>query len=80
MKNIPPNLESLDYSVFYSEEDKEYVATCKQFPSLSWLDEDELKALEGLKNIINDYLWEEYSFIRPNNCKIDFSRVKSPKG
>ena len=29
-----------NYSVYWSVEDQEYVATCTEFPSLSWLDED----------------------------------------
>jgi hypothetical protein len=75
-KDTPPDLT---FKVFYSEEDKEYVGLCDQFKSLSWLDSDEEKALAGIKKLAYDILWEEYSFIRPVNLKIDFSKVKSPK-
>ena len=37
-----------DYKVFWSEEDQEYVATCDEFPSLSWLSECPIQALCGI--------------------------------
>lgn len=40
------------YSVVWSDEDQEYVATTPAWPSLSWLDEDEAKALVGLKRLV----------------------------
>lgn len=36
------------YAVEWSEEDQEYVATCSDYPSLSWLAKTEADALEGL--------------------------------
>lgn len=38
--------------VAWSPEDGEYVATCDDFPSLSWLDTDREKALLGLQRLI----------------------------
>ena len=40
------------YRVTWSPEDGEYVATCAEFPSLSWLDEDEVEALRGIRNLV----------------------------
>lgn len=36
------------YAVEWSEEDQEYVATCSDYPSLSWLAKTEADAMEGL--------------------------------
>lgn len=36
------------YAVEWSEEDQEYVATCSDYPSLSWLAKTEADALKGL--------------------------------
>lgn len=44
--------ETGDLSVQWSEEDAEYLVTCKNWPSLSWLDEDRDKAVAGMKNLI----------------------------
>lgn len=42
------------YSVIWSDADQEYVATTPSWPSLSWLDADKDKALEGLKRLVAD--------------------------
>lgn len=40
------------YRVQWSAEDGEYVATVAEFPSLSWLDADQTKALHGLTGLV----------------------------
>lgn len=40
------------YRVSWSPEDDEYVATVLEFPSLSWLDQDQAEALEGLVQVV----------------------------
>ncbi|ABM10484.1 MULTISPECIES: type II toxin-antitoxin system HicB family antitoxin [Micrococcaceae] len=40
------------YSVQWSPEDQEFVATVAEFPSLSWLDEDQIEALRNLENLV----------------------------
>lgn len=40
------------YSVQWSPEDNEFVATILEFPSLSWLDEDQFEALRGLERLV----------------------------
>ena len=42
------------YRVSWSPEDGEYVATCAEFPSLSWLAEDEMAALRGVRKLVAD--------------------------
>ena len=40
------------YRVTWSAEDQEHVATCVEFPSLSWLDKDQVQALEGIRGVV----------------------------
>ncbi len=40
------------YQVVWSEADQEYLATCLEFPSLSWLDSTAPKALKGMTEIV----------------------------
>lgn len=40
------------YRVSWAEEDQEYVATCAEFPSLSWLASSPEKALAGIRKVV----------------------------
>lgn len=40
------------YHVRWSPEDGEFVATCEEFPSMSWLDELPHLALKGLEDAL----------------------------
>ncbi len=40
------------YRVTWSAEDQEFVATCLEFPSLSWLADSQVGALSGLESLI----------------------------
>ena len=40
------------YRVTWSEEDQEYVGLCTEFPSLSWLEQTQIKALTGIQNLV----------------------------
>jgi len=40
------------YRVLWSEEDQEYVGLCSEFPSLSWLESTQEKALKGIRQIV----------------------------
>jgi predicted HicB family RNase H-like nuclease len=42
------------YRVSWADEDDEYVATCVEFPSLSWLDESRGSALDGIVTLVAD--------------------------
>lgn len=42
------------YRVAWSAEDGEYVVTCLEFPSLSWLAASQVDALQGLEAVVRD--------------------------
>ena len=42
-----PSAAEYDYRVFWSSEDGAFVATCAEFPSLSWLADSQTAALTG---------------------------------
>lgn len=42
------------YTVFWSKEDGEFVGTVAEFPSLSFLDESQAAALEGIENLVGE--------------------------
>jgi predicted HicB family RNase H-like nuclease len=44
------------YRVIWSEEDQEFVGLCAEMPSLSWLEEDRTKALEGIVQVVKEVL------------------------
>lgn len=49
-----PNVAHYTYRVMWSAEDDEYVATCLEFPSLSWLADSRADAIEGLEALVAD--------------------------
>lgn len=46
------NYEHYSYRVIWSAEDEEYVGLCAEYPSLSYLDEDRLAALQGITELV----------------------------
>lgn len=42
------------YRVTWSEDDQEYVGLCAEFPSLSWLEKDSVKALAGIQKLVRE--------------------------
>lgn len=48
------NVEHYTYRVSWSAGDSEYIATCAEFPSLSWLSASQAEALLGLINLVAD--------------------------
>lgn len=42
------------YRVSWSPEDTEHVGTCLEFPSLSWLAPDPVKALLGIRTVVGE--------------------------
>ncbi len=42
------------YRVLWSEEDQEYVGLCSEFPSLSWLEGTQEKALKGIRKVVSE--------------------------
>jgi predicted HicB family RNase H-like nuclease len=49
-----PDVSHYTYRVSWSAEDEEFVATCLEFPSLSWLAASQVEALEGLEDLLRD--------------------------
>jgi predicted HicB family RNase H-like nuclease len=48
---IPGN-DRYTYRVTWSEEDREYVGLCAEFPSLSWLARSPEAALKGIRGVV----------------------------
>ena len=46
------NVQHYTYRVIWSQEDQEFVGLCTEFPSLSFLDEDQEAALDGIVNLV----------------------------
>jgi len=44
------------YRVLWSDEDKEYVGLCTEFPSLSWLSPTPEAALKGVRKMVKEVL------------------------
>ena len=44
------------YRVTWSEEDREHVGLCAEFPGLSWLDTSPEKALAGIRRLVKSCL------------------------
>jgi predicted HicB family RNase H-like nuclease len=44
------------YRVIWSEEDKEHVGLCAEFPSLSWLAHSPEEALHGIREVVADII------------------------
>lgn len=54
LANKPSIAAHYKYDVVWSPEDKEFVATVAEFPSLSWMDEDQVGALVGLRDLLGE--------------------------
>ncbi len=48
------NFDHYTYKVTWSREDEEFVGLCAEFPSLSYLHENRLTALEGITDLVKD--------------------------
>ena len=42
------------YRISWSDEDQEYVGTCDEFPSLSWLAKTPCRALRGIRRAVSN--------------------------
>lgn len=50
------NYEHYTYRVIWSVEDHEFVGLCAEFPSLSYLDDSRIAALNGVTDLVKDIL------------------------
>ena len=48
------NYEHYTYRVTWSVDDEEFVGLCTEFPSLSYLDEERSRAMDGIIQLVND--------------------------
>ena len=51
-----PEVTHYTYRVTWSVEDNEFVATCAEFPSLTWLAPSQIDALQGLQDLLRDVI------------------------
>lgn len=54
MSTTIPDVSHYTYRVSWSPEDKEFVATCLELPSLSWLAPTQDEALHGIRALVDD--------------------------
>lgn len=52
MTRSKPNAAEYSYRVIYSPEDEEFVGLCDEFPFMSHLDRNQVKAMEGIKSAV----------------------------
>lgn len=48
----PTKCDLYTYRVTWSDEDREYVGLCAEFPSLSWLADTQEEALRGIRKVV----------------------------
>ncbi len=51
-----PDVSHYTYRVSWSADDAEYVASCAEFPSVSWLADSQVEALQGLEQLLVDVI------------------------
>lgn len=54
MTTTLPEVTHYTYRVTWSEEDAEFVGTCLEFPSLSWLAASQDDALHGIRDVVRE--------------------------
>ena len=50
---MPLKNDRYSYRVVWSEDDREYVGLCTEFPSLSWLGKTPESALKGIREVVD---------------------------
>ena len=50
------NIKDCSFRVFWHEPDQSYIATCDQFPSLSWCEEKPDKAIRGMVALVAEVI------------------------
>jgi len=51
---VAKEIDRCTYRATWSEEDQEYVGLCTEFPSLSWLEKTQEKALSGIRRLVHE--------------------------
>lgn len=57
--DVDKSLDELTFKVFWSDTDQAYVAKCEEYPSLSWVEEIECDAVNGIRSLVRDVLEDE---------------------
>jgi predicted HicB family RNase H-like nuclease len=47
-------MDKYTYKITYSQDDKEYVGLCAEFPSLSYLEPNQTKAFTGIQELVKE--------------------------
>lgn len=50
------NMNDYTYFVFWSDRDRQYIAICPSFPKLSWMENTQEKALQGIKDLVENVI------------------------
>lgn len=53
------------YRITWSEDDNEYVGSCVEFPSLSWLANTPENALSGIRKIVPEVVFDMDKIVLP---------------
>ncbi len=61
MTTTLPDITHYTYRVTWSAEDGEFVGTCLEFPSLSWLATTQDEALHGIRDVVRDVVQDLHS-------------------
>ncbi|MEV4761141.1 type II toxin-antitoxin system HicB family antitoxin [Micromonospora chokoriensis] len=51
-----PDVSHYTYRVTWSVQDREFVAACAEFPSLSWLAPSQIETLQGLQDLLREVI------------------------
>ena len=60
-----PDVSHYCFRVQWSAEDHQHVATALEFPSLSWLADDPVGALVGLRDLVDEVVADLHQARRP---------------
>jgi predicted HicB family RNase H-like nuclease len=66
--------EQYTYRITWSNEDKEFVGLCAEFPSLSWLDKTPVASLQGISKLVKEVIADMQS--NKENIPLPFSLRK----
>lgn len=58
MSDLAVDVSHYTYRVSWSPEDQEYVGSCVEFPSLSWLAESSPEALVGIEQLVTEVAFD----------------------
>jgi predicted HicB family RNase H-like nuclease len=61
----PPKIDHYTYRIIWSEDDKQHVGLCAEFPSLSYLASSPEKAIRGILNVVADVIKDMQSNNEP---------------